>query len=196
MLRILLFLCCSAVIAQTSYDEAAIIAYRDTINREFATQGKSPLEESDRLNFKGLDFYPPNAEYFVQAKFVATPKAKAFKMKTTTSRLPLYRKYGELHFTLQGKNLKLNVYQRVPEPGAPASNHLFLPFSDQTNGKETYIGGRYLDMEIPEGKSVAIDFNRAYNPYCAYSYRYSCPIVPLENDLPVEIRAGVKKFHY
>jgi uncharacterized protein (DUF1684 family) len=74
-------------------------------------------------------------------------------------------------------------------------NYLFLPFSDLTSGNETYIGGRYIDLRIPYGDTIAIDFNQAYNPYCAYNRKYSCPIVPLENDLPIAIRAGVKKFH-
>jgi uncharacterized protein (DUF1684 family) len=72
---------------------------------------------------------------------------------------------------------------------------LFLPFLDTTNGIETYGGGRFLDMRIPKSKEVIIDFNKAYNPYCAYNYNYSCPIVPLENNLSIKVKAGVKKFH-
>ena len=72
---------------------------------------------------------------------------------------------------------------------------MFLPFSDLTNGKESYIGGRYIDIEIQDAAVWEIDFNKAYNPYCAYNHKYSCPIVPLENDLEVAIYAGVKKFH-
>ena len=74
-------------------------------------------------------------------------------------------------------------------------DYLFLPFSDLTCGKESYIGGRYVDMKIQKGKTWTIDFNKAYNPYCAYNYEYSCPIVPLENDLNIEILAGGNKFH-
>ena len=117
-------------------------------------------------------------------------------MKTTTDRAPLYVKYGEISFNLNGEKFKLNVYQNlelIKKPGF--KKHLFLPFSDLTSGNETYIGGRYIDMEIPKGKTIIIDFNQAYNPYCAYNYKYSCPIVPLENDLATHINAGVKKFH-
>jgi len=74
-------------------------------------------------------------------------------------------------------------------------DYLFLPFSDTTNGNETYIGGRYIDCRIQKDLEWTIDFNKAYNPYCAYNYKYSCPIVPMENDLPIAIIAGVKKFH-
>ena len=117
-------------------------------------------------------------------------------MKTSTERTPMYKKYGELHFKIDEKSFKLNVYQNlelIQKPGF--KDYLFLPFSDQTNGNETYIGGRYLDMRIPKTKTVIINFNKAYNPYCAYNYKYSCPIVPLENDLDIEIKAGIKKFH-
>ena len=117
-------------------------------------------------------------------------------MKTTTSRTPLYKKYGELHFSIDGKEFKLNVYQNVDLNKKPGyDDYLFLPFSDLTCGKESYIGGRYVDMRIQKGTLWTIDFNKAYNPYCAYNYEYSCPIVPLENDLDIEILAGVKKFH-
>jgi uncharacterized protein (DUF1684 family) len=74
-------------------------------------------------------------------------------------------------------------------------NYLFLPFSDVTSGDQSYLGGRYIDLKIPEGDLITIDFNKAYNPYCAYNSDYSCPLVPLENDLNVAIKAGVKKFH-
>ena len=73
-------------------------------------------------------------------------------------------------------------------------DYLFLPFLDLTNGKTTYSGGRYIDLRIPEGDTIIIDFNKAFNPYCAYSHHYSCPVVPSENYLDFEVRAGVKKF--
>jgi len=117
-------------------------------------------------------------------------------MKTSTKRLPEYVKYGELHFQIDGKKLKLNVYQNIELSKKPGhEDYLFLPFSDKTCGKGSYIGGRYIDMKIPKFDDVLLDFNTAYNPYCAYNHKYSCPIVPLENDLDIAITAGVKKFH-
>ena len=152
--------------------------------------------KDDLKHFKGLDFYPIDEKYIVEAIFIRTKKEKSFKMKTTTSRTPIYKKYGELHFSIDGKELKLNVYQNVDLKKKPGyDDYLFLPFSDLTCGKDSYIGGRYIDMRIPKSGKVTIDFNQAYNPYCAYNYEYSCPIVPLENDLDIEINAGVKKFH-
>ncbi len=117
-------------------------------------------------------------------------------MKTTGTRLPEYVKYGELIFLLNENEFKLNLYQNVELIKKEGyADYLFLPFSDLTCGKESYLGGRYIDMRIPKGDKVTIDFNKAYNPYCAYNHKYSCPIVPLDNDLEIEILAGVKKFH-
>lgn len=166
------------------------------LNSEYKDAEHSPLLEEDLAHFEALDFYPISKKYIVEATFVRTKKEKVFKMKTSTSRTPMYKKYGELHFEIEGKQFKLNVYQNIELSRKPGfKDYLFLPFSDKTNGKETYIGGRYLDMRIPKSKTVIINFNKAYNPYCAYNYKYSCPIVPLENDLDIEIKAGVKRFH-
>lgn len=182
--------------SQEKFDLAAAKKYQQELNKEYANRDTSPLEEADFSHFKGLDFYPVSKKYFVVAKLVRTPKEKAFKMKTSTDRTPIYKKYGEVHFEMDGKMHKLNVYQSLELIENPKyKNNLFLPFFDATSGKESYIGGKYIDLKIPKGNTIAIDFNTSYNPYCAYSYRYSCPKVPLENDLKVAIRAGVKKFH-
>lgn len=170
--------------------------FQDTLNKEYGTREDSPLTEEDFKVFKGLDFFPINEKFIVEAKFTRTPKEKVFKMKTSTARLPEYVKYGELAFSIEGKAFKLNLYQNIDLIKKEGyEDYLFLPFSDLTCGKESYIGGRYIDMRIPKGETVTIDFNKAYNPYCAYNHKYSCPIVPLENDLNIEILAGVKKFH-
>lgn len=178
------------VVAQTSQE------FQDQLNLEYADKAKSPLTVDDFKVFKSLDFFPINEKFIVEAQFIRTKRTKVFQMKTSTNRLPQYKKYGELHFVIDGKKHQLNVYQSMDLIKMPKyKNHLFLPFSDTTCGKESYIGGRYIDMEIQKGTTWIIDFNKAYNPYCAYNYKYSCPIVPLENDLEVAILAGVKKFH-
>lgn len=170
--------------------------FQDNLNFEYADKAKSPLTDKDFKQFKSLDFYPINEKFIVDAKFVRTKKEKVFKMKTSTDRLPEYVKYGELTFSIDNVSYKLNVYQNIDLSKKPSyEDYLFLPFSDLTNGKESYIGGRYIDMRITKGTNWKIDFNKAYNPYCAYNYKYSCPIVPMENDLNIEILAGVKKFH-
>ena len=195
MKKIILFLFCfTSTYAQK--DVAAAEKFQSELNKSYADSLKSPLMKDDLKHFKGLDFYPIDEKYIVEAIFIRTKKEKSFKMKTTTSRTPIYKKYGELHFSIDGKELKLNVYQNVDLKKKPGyDDYLFLPFSDLTCGKDSYIGGRYIDMRIPKSGKVTIDFNQAYNPYCAYNYEYSCPIVPLENDLDIEINAGVKKFH-
>ena len=193
---LLLLACPMFCLHAQQWNAAQSEAFQKELNADYANAKQSPLEETDLKVFKGLDFYPINSKFAVEAHFVKSENEKAFKMKTTSSRLPEYVKYGELRFTLDGKKLKLNIYQSVDLVKKPGyENHLFLPFSDLTCGKQSYIGGRYIDMLVPTSDKVLIDFNQAYNPYCAYNHNYSCPIVPLENDLDVEILAGVKKFH-
>jgi len=182
--------------AQQKFDRLAAENFQKELNAEYADKEKSPLTEEDRPAFKGHAFFPIDEKYFVIAEFVRTENEKPFAMKTSTARLPMYEKYGELHFNLGGKPLKLNVYRSLDLIKQDEyKDYLFLPFSDLTNGEETYIGGRYNDLKIPQGNTIAIDFNQAYNPYCAYNHKYSCPAVPQENVLDIAIRAGVKKFH-
>lgn len=180
---------------QKSFVKDSVIAFQKQINSEYKDEKESPLLEKDLKKFKALDFYPINETFFVVAKFVRTPDEKPFEMPTTTTRKPIYVKYGEAHFSIDGKNFKLNIYQSQDlKKIEKYKNSLFLPFTDLTSGVESYGGGRYVDLQIPEDDSISIDFNTAYNPYCAYNHKYSCPIPPQENDLAIEIRAGVKKF--
>ncbi|OXB10595.1 hypothetical protein B0A81_03270 [Flavobacterium plurextorum] len=170
--------------------------FQKQINSEYADAKTSPLMEEDLKTFKTLDFYPINEKYFVNARFEKAENEKVFEMKTTGTRTPKYVKYGTIYFTIDGVEMQLNVYRNIElSKQEKYKDHLFLPFSDLTCGKESYIGGRYIDLKIPKGNTIAIDFNQAYNPYCAYNHKYSCPIVPLENDLKIEIKAGVKTFH-
>lgn len=195
MYKLVFFIFCSTVVFAQK-DLAAAEKFQKELNQSFADSLKSPLTKQDLMQFKELDFFPLNADLIIEATFVRTKKEKTFEMKTTTDRMPLYKKYGELHFMLEAKSFQLNVYQNSALSKKPGyKEYLFLPFSDETCGKESYIGGRYVDMRIQKGTTWILDFNRAYNPYCAYNYKYSCPIVPLENDLDVAIKAGVKKFH-
>ncbi|AIN74476.1 DUF1684 domain-containing protein [Flavobacterium psychrophilum] len=170
--------------------------FQNNLNKEYADKKQSPLSDEDFQVFKSLDFYPINEKFIVEAKFVRTKNAKIFVMKTSTTRLPRYKKYGELSFVIDEKQFNLNVYQNIDLSKREGyKDYLFLPFSDLTCGKESYLGGRYIDMRFPKSETVIINFNKAYNPYCAYNHKYSCPIVPLENDLKIEILAGVKKFN-
>ncbi|MFV7236913.1 DUF1684 domain-containing protein [Flavobacterium sp. ZB4R12] len=181
---------------QEKFNVSAVAKFQKDLNTEYADAKTSPLLAEDLAEFKTLDFYPINEKFFVTAKFVRTKKEKPFEMKTSTDRKPLYVKYGEVFFTIDGKELKLNVYKNIElSKKVSYKDYLFLPFSDLTSGNESYIGGKYIDLRIPKGDTIVIDFNTSYNPYCAYNHKYSCPKVPLENDLNIEIKAGVKKFH-
>lgn len=174
----------------------AVEKFQKELNAEYADAKTSPLMADDLATFKSLDFYPINEKFKVTARFVRTKKEKPFEMKTSTDRKPLYVKYGEAYFTIDGLDFKLNIYRNIElSKKAEYKDYLFLPFSDLTSGNESYIGGKYIDMKVPEGNTIIIDFNTSYNPYCAYNHKYSCPKVPLENDLNIEIKAGVKKFH-
>lgn len=168
---------------------------QEKLNQFYLDEETTVLTAEDFENFEGLDFFPLSEKYVVEAKFIRTPEEKPFEMPTTTERTPEYVKYAELHFVLEGDSLQLNVYQETSFKEDPElKDYLFIPFTDPTNGEETYGGGRYLDMKIPITKQVILDFNKAYNPYCAYNPKYSCPIPPIENDLPIAIKAGVKNF--
>ncbi|TRX37596.1 DUF1684 domain-containing protein [Flavobacterium restrictum] len=181
---------------QDKFDIDVAKKFQKELNTEYADAKTSPLLPEDLATFKVLDFYPINEKFFVIARFIRTKKEKPFAMATSTDRKPMYVKYGEAYFTLDKKEFKLNIYRNIAlSKEKKYKDYLFLPFSDLTSGRESYIGGKYIDLKIPAGDTIFIDFNTSYNPYCAYSHRYSCPKVPLENDLDVEIRAGVKKFH-
>ncbi|OCB76143.1 DUF1684 domain-containing protein [Flavobacterium crassostreae] len=183
--------------SQEKFEALAVQKFQEDLNAHYANPKTSPLTASDLAHFEGLDFFPSNPRFFVIAQFTRTQNEKPFKMKTSTARKPLYIKYGEISFVMDQKSFKLNVYQNVEHAkNKPTDNHLFLPFSDLSSGKESYIGGKYLDLKIPEGTTIAIDFNTSYNPYCAYNYQYSCPKVPLENRLDIAILAGVKNFKH
>lgn len=176
---------------------ASVLEFQEELNSSFLNPETSPLTPEDRENFSQLDFFEIDTTFYVAAEFVRTPYEAPFAMPTTTDRLPLYVKYGEAYFTLNGEEHKLNLYQNLHLTNDPEyQDYLFLPFTDLTNGKSSYAGGRYVDMKIPVKGSdtIVIDFNKSYNPYCAYNGEYSCPIPPAENHLDLYVKAGVKKF--
>jgi len=195
-----LFILISLLLMQCSGPSAEYLeeiqAYQQSQNQKFSNSETSPLPDEEIPSFHGLEYYPVNEEYRVSARFVLTPETEPFQMPTTTSRLVWYRKYAEANFELDGQELVLSIYQNQEAARVEKyKNNLFLPFKDLTNAHGSYGGGRYIDLKIPEGESIIIDFNKSYNPYCAYSDRYSCPIPPEENHLNVEIPVGIKDYH-
>ena len=174
---------------------ASIIEFQRDLNAEFSDPETSPLPDRYRKDFNGLDFFEPDTTFIVNARFTRTPDATPFLMPTTTDRMSKEVVYGVVSFQLKGNSYQLEVYQNVElKEDEGYEDYLFLPFTDATNGNETYGGGRYIDLSIPNGDQIVIDFNKAYNPYCTYNKKYSCPIVPSQNALDIEIFAGVKAF--
>ncbi|MGB5242375.1 MAG: DUF1684 domain-containing protein [Lutimonas sp.] len=192
---LILFLCVQSVSAQQSVVKD-IKKFQKKLNEDFMNSAKSPLTEADLANFNELSFFPIDTTYVVKAKIERIKDAKPFKMQTTTDRLPIYVLFAKASFELKGKNYSLEIYQNENlMNSAIDKDYLFLPFTDMSNGKTSYEGGRYIDLEVPKGDELIIDFNQAYNPYCAYNPKFSCPIPPKQNHLNTFIEAGVKKYN-
>lgn len=193
---ICLLLCLQTALSFAQKDFNSIVQenknYRSELNHEFASEEDSPLTPEDRAHFDSLPFFPIDSAFYVVARFEKVKKAKKFKMKTTTDRRPLYDVFATVRFSLNGEAFEIPVYQshRLREM-EEFKSYLFLPFTDLTNGTESYGGGRFLDLTIPDGNEIVLDFNKAYNPYCAYNSKYSCPVPPKKNFIDFEIKAGV-----
>lgn len=180
---------------QKRYANNNLSEYQKNVNNFFKDASVSPLQSKDLKNFKGLDFFESDSTYIVSARIQKTPESLPFKMKTTSNTPADFRMYGKLIFNLKNQDLELFVYENLEYIDVEGyENYLFLPFSDQTNGFETYGGGRYIDIYLNENDFTIIDFNKAYNPQCVYNENYSCPIVPRENNLKIRVEAGVKNF--
>lgn len=164
-------------------------------DKEFIDADNSPLDPKYRKSFNGLDYFKVDPYWRINARIEIYEKPDTIKMKTTTERLPLYIVYGKAYFTVNGNSCELTIYRNVGLMSKPDyEDYLFVPFRDKTSGDKSYGGGRYVDARIMEGDHVIIDFNKAYNPYCVYSKKYSCPVPPSENYLEVEVTAGEKDF--
>lgn len=172
--------------------------FQQKMNAEFRDASKSPLSEKQRKKFNGLDFYPIDSSLIVTAKLTKTPNALAFHFPTTGKRAPLYRSYGIVSFKIDTVNYKLTVYKNEePNLEAGYENYLFLPFKDKTSGTTSYKAGRYIQLfttDEQKNGTIVINFNEAYNPYCAYNAKYQCPLTPDDNFINTEIRAGVMDF--
>lgn len=192
-LTLFVFTLFTLTLAQAQEYKQSITEFQEHLNEEYQNPETSPLSPGKLKAFEGHDFFPADETYRVEARFERAENAVPFLMPTTSDRLPTYEIFGVATFEINNTTYQLNIYQSHDlRKTEEYKNHLFLPFTDMTNGKDTYGGGRFIDLEIPAGGTIVIDFNKAYNPYCAYSSNYSCPIPPKENDLPVRIEAGVK----
>ena len=171
-----------------------ILQHRQQYALDLITGERAPLKAPDTSY---LDFFAPDPAYQVSAEFIPTPEAEPFEMPTSSGRTKTFVQHGWLRFSLGADTLQLAVYTNLLlQQQEIYKNHLFLPFKDWSNGESTYGGGRYLDLsvtDIIEGM-IEIDFNLAYNPYCAFSDGYNCPIPPAVNRLDIAVEAGEKAF--
>ena len=167
-------------------DTTHLLHHRKAKDEFFATDNNSPLGHAHRHGFEGLDYFDPNPDLVFTLPFEPADGAEV-RVQTSDGAARSYVRLGTVSFDVQGEPTTLTLYS-TGHPG------LFVPFRDATSGKDTYGAGRYLDIEPNGDGTVTIDFNYAYNPFCAYDDAYSCPLPPAENWLTVPIEAGEKNF--
>jgi uncharacterized protein (DUF1684 family) len=171
--------------------EQDVLSSRAAKDQRFRESSDSPIPADRRAEFRHLAYFPPDASYRVPA--VLEPAGAAGSeavMPTSTGKLRPMIRVGGLRFTLKGQQLTLGAFV---EASAGDARRLFVPFTDKTTGTETYAAGRYLELERTETGVYVIDFNRAFNPFCAYNPDYDCPYPPPENRLPLPVRAGERQ---
>jgi len=160
--------------------------FRKQKNEFFINDNHSPLPQEQKERFVGLKYFPENSNLLFELHIEEFPEKENIELQTSTGDLQTYIRFGKIRFQVKGIEAELTVFSN--------QYGFFLPFVDSQAGKETYGAGRYLEPHMsPKGK-LLVDFNLAYNPYCAYNDMYSCPIPPVENRLKVAIIAGEKNY--
>lgn len=167
--------------------------FRRDKNQTFRQGENSPLETTQKAQFDSLKYYPGDPALLPHADVSRNEKPDTVLLQTTDNKAEKYLNWGLVKFSINDTPQQLRLYLKANG----RDSTLFIPFTDLTNGHDTYGGGRYLDAPIPKlnESEIALDFNRAYNPFCAYNNAYSCPVPPAENRLQVAIAAGEKSFH-
>ena len=179
----------------TEQEFDALLQLREGKDQLLKHHPRSPIPESVRQGFKGANYFPIEPSYRFFCRLIRYPDTTTIRMMTSTGDEREYLRIGYVTFAIGDKTLTLQTYKTVHENENEGEREsLFTPFRDATSGKETYGSGRYLEIEEAEDGLFLVDFNRAYNPYCTYSDKFSCPYPPKENWLDVEIRAGERKF--
>ncbi len=162
-------------------------AFRAEKDEFFASHPQSPLTREQKAGFHGLNYFPENEQLRIEAQVEEFSVKDGFDMQTSTGGVQHYERYGRISFSVEGETVELTIFR--------SEHGYFLPFVDSLAGRETYPAGRYLEPEVLPGGRFLVDFNLAYNPYCAYNEMWSCPITPVENRVRVPIQAGEKLFH-
>jgi uncharacterized protein (DUF1684 family) len=172
---------------QKEFHVDALLHFRKQKDYFFTHNPQSPLTGEQKTIFRRLGYFPEAAELRFEVPVEEYPLKEEILMQTSTGNLQPYLRFGKVHLEIEGQEVELTIY---------ANRHgFFLPFVDGLGGVETYAAGRYLEPVLLPNEKLLIDFNLAYNPFCAYNDRWSCPLPPAENRLRVPIRAGEKKFH-
>lgn len=167
--------------------------HREEKDLEFKTSEDSPIPEETRTHFEGLKYYQPDNRFNLTAEFIRLKKPKTVWFMTSSGKEKEYVQFAQIRFKLFDKSYTLYAYYSEQVRSKPGlEKYVFVPFKDLTNLKGTYGGGRYLELSEPSEDIISLDFNMAFNPYCAYSDGYSCPKVPAENYLNLRIEAGEK----
>ena len=161
--------------------------FRKEKDEFYGRHPQSPLTPEQRRGFTGLRYFPENDALRLEVKVEVLTDEKPMQMQTTTGDVQVYVRHGRFKFDVEGQTAELTIFRN--------QNGYFLPFVDSLAGAETYPAGRYLEPEALPGDRFFVDFNLAYNPYCAYNEMWSCPITPAENRLKLPIRAGEKIYH-
>lgn len=177
----------------SAFYDAESIRFWEEQNEHYKNKKTSPLPKKERKAFAGHQHYDFSLKYVVYAKLVPTNQTDTVVMQTSSDTEKYYIRYGVLHFSIGKVHCHLTAFQSLSLRELDEyKNYLFVPFKDSTSGNLTYGGGRYLDINIPDDHAMILNFNTAYNPYCAYTEGYYCPLPPEENKLGVAIHAGAK----
>ena len=161
--------------------------FRRAKDRFFKSDRQSPLTAEQKRSFQGLKYFAENPNLALEPQVEEFSQKDEIQMQTSTGDVQVYQRFGRFNFDVGGQPAELIIYS--------SENGYFLPFVDSQANQETYGAGRYLEPEALGDGRFAVDFNYAYNPYCAYNEFWSCPLTPFENRLKVPIRAGEQNFH-
>ena len=165
-----------------------ILEERKETEKFFKNSNDSPFKGK---KFMGLNYFPPDISFKTNAIIEKLEKADTVLLKTFDNKEVIYLKFAIAKMKLQGEKIALILFKEINNQN---KNNVFLLFNDKTNGNQTYAGGRYIDLSFKNSKRIEVDFNKSYNPYCEYDIKYTCPIPPKENNIPLKILAGEKKY--
>ncbi len=171
----------------------SLVKHRSQVEFDYLQSNDSPFDKELKAGFAGFSYFAGDSAFCVDASFEPSGDTKVFSMPSFDGKTLPFRKYGVFHFQLDGARRSLSAYQRMDLP-PDQRQWVLVPFRDSTTGHETYGGGRYLQLDLPLPARTTLDFNRAFNPLCAYKSTFTCPIPPAENWLKVRVAAGEKAY--